>query len=322
VSVPPDDTEPANDDERAVAGQLANETAGGRWDRDAVARVRALLRGWPATNASKVLRLAGFARPLASKLAFLFNAPEAVYDERVGRRTLLTFGFVKIGAADWELTPETRANLALSFHPRLSAPLAPDLADGPAKGDYQRSEALGPLRFASGAVASALRFSLAFRGHAIAVTTSEDLLRDDGAFADRIDLALSNVPAAHVRLIDELVIDPGEHPNRRVAASTAPDGARVHMFLSGAGRDVSQSDLDETTMHEFGHVVSLRQADGFWERWNAARIADRIGVSRYGLTNLHEDFAEAYVLYLGGGARDAAVRARHPNRFAILDALM
>jgi hypothetical protein len=46
---------------------------------------------------------------------------------------------------------------------------------------------------------------------------------------------------------------------------------------------------------------------------------DKIGISRYGLTNELEDFAEAYVVNLFGGRTDAATRNRYSNRFTLLD---
>ena len=93
------------------------------------------------------------------------------------------------------------------------------------------------------------------------------------------------------------------------------------MFLAGAGKDVKQENLDRTTAHEFGHVLSGHQDDRFWWRWSAAITADKLGVSAYGMTNMHEDFAETYVLYLGGGRTDVQARKSYPARFALMDTL-
>jgi hypothetical protein len=317
------DEEPENAEERAAAHRLFLETERGHWDHEALGRVRALLHGRPPGRAAALLRMVGFGKKSAFRLATIFSvSSDETYEDRIGKRALLTLSFVRIGTEDWEPTPETRFNFALPFHPRLPAPLAPSPSEGAAKGEYQRADAIGAYRFQSGIVAPALRFTLVIREHAMSVTTSNDLLREDASLADRIDLALSNIPAAHLRLIRELIIDPGEHPTRQIAANTAQDGTRVSMFLAGAGRDVPQAVLNETTAHEFGHVVSLQAGEGFWALWDAAILADAVGVSRYGLTNDHEDFAEAYVVYLAGGAGDPAVRARYPRRFALLDARM
>ena len=64
-----------------------------------------------------------------------------------------------------------------------------------------------------------------------------------------------------------MVLDPGEHPDGKANATTSWDGTRVNMFLCGAGKKVPQEQLDRTTAHELGHVVSLQQDDlGGWCR--------------------------------------------------------
>ena len=181
------DEVPDDDDERDAVRVIARETERGHWDGDAVARVRAVLRGRTPSRAAAIFRMAGFARPIAIRLAISFSsADDEMFAMRIGRKTLLTLSFLRIGVGDWEPTPETRANLSLPFHPRLPAPLAPPPGEGPAKGTYARSDAIGPHRFPSGVLATALRFTLVIRGHTMNVTTSEDLLRDDGSLADRI----------------------------------------------------------------------------------------------------------------------------------------
>jgi hypothetical protein len=303
-----------------AAGAIARETQGGHWNREAIERVRSLLHERSRPQAIEILALAGIDRVTARQLRPVYSS-SALYRLRIGNLTLLTLSFVRVGTADWELTPESFENLRLPFHATLPSPLQPPPSLGAGRGRYERCEAIGRHRFVSDHEALALRCTLEFRGQRFVITTSEDLLRDDWSFADRIDTSLSNIPTAHLALIKEIVLDPGDHPSRPANASTSWDGTRVNMFLCGMGKRVPQQQLDGTTAHEFGHVVSLQQSDALWIRWEAAIRADKLGVSMYGLTNRYEDFAETYVLYLGGGARDRETRARYPGRFAILDTL-
>ena len=307
--------------DQEAARAIVAETEVGHWHREAIDRIRALMRERSLSEARNVMLLARFDLRSARLLGRLFTLPPEIYAYRIGERTLLTLSFVRVGAEDWELSSESLENLQLRFHPKLPSPLAPPPSLGPANGRYERCEGLGRHRFASGTFSDALRCTLGFRGHQFQITTSTDLLRDDWSFADRIDRALSNIPQEHLQLVREIVIDPGNHPNGNVSATTSWDGTRVNMFLAGAGRQVKQGDLDATTAHELGHVVSLQQGDRLWERWDAAMARDKRGVSTYGLTNRVEDFAEAYELYLGGGRGDSATRARFPSRFAVMDGL-
>src|SRR5262249_47732714 len=153
-------------------------------------------------------------------------ASDAIFDERIDRRELLVLGFVKIGAADWEMTPETRENWRLPFHPRLPSRLTPSL--GPARGSYEHCDDVGEVRFDSETVAPALQCTLVFREHRFLLTTSNDLLEGDWSFADRIDAALSNIPAAHLAPVREIVLDPGDHPLRAVSATTV-NGVRINL---------------------------------------------------------------------------------------------
>jgi hypothetical protein len=193
------------------------------------------------------------------------------------------------------------------------------------RGKYERCDAIGEHLFDSGLRSPGLRCALAFREHHFVLTTSTDVFREDWSFADRLDAALTIIPPAHLALVHEIVLDPGDHPPMgrytKINATTSGDGERLSLFLAGAGKDVPQERLDQTTAHEFGHVVSIHEGNDFWQEWALAVQRDGLGVSEYGLTNLHEDFAESYLLYLGGGARNAIVRPRHPARFAILERL-
>ncbi len=321
VAAPLGSASALDDRDREVIEALAKITERGLWERDDVARVRGLLEGRKATDARALLERAGIGRRSSLRLAMTMTAPAERYDSQMGARTLLVLRFLRLGAADWELTDETRENMRLPFHPRAAwsfATLAPK--DGVA-GVYERCESIGRHRFASATFTDALSCSFRFRQHRFRVTTATEVLRNDASFADRLDHALSVLPPEHLALVKDIVIDPGDHPRNSYAAQTSSDGTLVNLYLSGAGAKVPQATLDETTVHELGHVVSLHQDGAFWERWDAAIARDGVGVSMYGLTNRYEDFAETYVLYLGSGPLRSVVGARHPARFAEMAAL-
>jgi hypothetical protein len=298
------------------AGAIANETMRGTWDRAAIERIRARLKERSLADAKRVFGIAGFEAKTANALGAAFGGSDKMYETKVGRRTLLVLGFVKIGAGDWEMTPETLENWRLPHHPRLPSRLAP--VGAPVRGQYERCDDVGEVRFDSHEVAQALRCTLVFREHRFALTIASDLMRVDGSFADRIDATLSNIPAAHLARVREIVLDPGDRPDGVIATA---QGTRINLFLAGAGKDVPQTQLDATTAHEVGHVISAQRDAGFWERWSAAIARDRLFVSRYAQTDEHEDFAETYLLYLGGGRANAEARARFSRRFAILDSV-
>lgn len=303
-----------------AAREIAAETEGGRWDREAIPRIRARLRGRSRRSATDVLVHAGFEERSAKVLAGLFRGSDAYFAYRVGDRRLLVPTFERNEVGAWTTTLDFMATLVLPFHPKLPSPLVPPPGRALTRGNYEGCEGIGRHRYESAVFSESLRCTLRFRGHRFHLTTSTELLRDDWSFADRIDHALSNIPEAHLALVERIVIDPGEHPKGH-SATTSVDGTEVTMFLAGAGKQVKQATLDETTAHELGHVLSDHQDERFWWRWYEAMSTDKVGVSAYGMTNAHEDFAEAYVLYLGGGSRGELSRRTYAARFRILDAL-
>lgn len=307
---------------RRIVEQLSAELGSGPWDRDAQRRVRDLLRSLPPLAAFVLLSRVGFDPSTANTLSRVFTCDDAAYQRTIGKRQYLTLYFEK-GKSGWKLTRDSEEELNLPFHPKTVEPLTPPAGLGMAQGEYKLARPMGQFVFESGVSAPALRLTLVFRGITMSLVSAEEVFRDDWSFVERIDGALSNIPVRHLAMIREIVIDPGQHPLRStIAAVTNHAGTRVSLFLRGEGKYVSQEELNETAAHEFGHVVSSARGDRFWTGWDAAIEADRRAVSRYGLTNQREDFAETYVLYLGGGAGDPATRARFKNRFAIIDGLM
>jgi hypothetical protein len=217
-----------------------------------------------------------------------------------------------------EMTPQSRATWQAPWHPAVIQPLAP--AGGKTEaGKYSLATSIGEFTFASGQKKQAEELSMTFRGAPIKLVIAEEMYQDETLF-DRVDAALSVIPIAHIKYLKKLVLDPGNDPGGFAIANASREGT-VNMFWNGAGPQIAQASLNETTAHEVGHLVSY-QAEKldpkFWDNWKAAIKAES-AVSRYGTTNELEDFAEAYVLYLSGGGADAATRARFPKRWALLD---
>lgn len=312
---------PLGDHDRAVAETIARELAASRtWDHDAVLRVRALVGERKLGEAAPVFEAAGFERRAARRMALLFGGSPVVFDYRLGDRAMFFPSFEKSGDAAWELSPHTVDNMRLPFHPRTAWTLAATSPREGARGQYEHCDAIGRHRFMSGTFTDALRCTFRFREHRFGIVTGTDLVRADATFADRLDHALSVVPASHLALVKEVAVDPGDHP-RGHAGQTSSDGRSIHLYLAGAGADIPQERLDQTTAHEIGHVISLQQGDTFWARWTHAIAQDLVGVSTYGLTNPYEDFAETYVLFLGSGPLRTAMATRYPARFAEMQSL-
>ncbi len=82
-------------------------------------------------------------------------------------------------------------------------------------------------------------------------------------------------------------------------------------------RDRERGDL--TFIHEAGHVSHMHTKN-FYFKWRAAVKKDNNIISRYGNTEMAEDFAETFVAY---NEPDSKVRELHrrrfPNRFRLLD---
>jgi len=292
--------------------------------------MRTLLRNMSVSEAVTFLRSAGIGETSAKLIAKEFTSDlppslkdfeEKSYKERVGKATLLKLTFQR-NADQWELTSESQENLALPWHPKAIQPLTP-VGGRTEQGKLTLSTSISAFKFASGLTKPASRISVTFRGSSMSLVIADELIASDWSLLDRIEMALSVVPAKHVALIRELVIDPGNDPGGFAIANASRDGT-VNMFLNGAGQQVPQANLNETAAHEVGHLVSFqaeKKDASFWSQWDSAIESDRIGVSRYGLTDHLEDFAEAYVLYLSGGSTNAPTRARYSHRFALLDKL-
>lgn len=312
---------PLTDEDREASRVIVAELkASVVWDHEAVLRVRAALGERKLLTSIPTWELAGLSRAAARRLSIVFGGSQARFDVRLGDRLLLFPSFVKNEAGEWELTQTTEDNLRLPFHPRAPWTLEATSAKDGARGQYENCEAVGRHRFMSGTFTKALRCTFRFREHRFRITTGTELLHDDWSFADRLDHALAVVPAEHLAFVNDISVDPGTHP-RHYNAQTSSDGTAIHLYLSGAGKKVPQAELDQTTAHEIGHVISLQQDGAFCDRWDAAILRDGFGVSSYGLTNRWEDFAETYVLYLASGPLRSTYGARTPARFAEMSAL-
>ena len=295
-------------------------TARNEWGSLDFPIIRGMTKGMATPDAAALFESGGIGAASATTLATEFTRDDNSYMFWIGDRTDLSIKFESQG--QWkELTSQSRQELALPFHPRLVAPLVPAAGPPARRGELTASVSIGPHKFASGRTEEASRLSLTFRGHTMTLLASDRMLSADTTIFDRIEMALSMLPSQHLGQIVTLVLDPGYDPGGKAIADASRDGT-VNMYLSGAGASVPQADLNQTTAHETGHLISFqaeRSDSTFWPRWKDAQKIDGIVVSRYATTNEYEDFAETYVLYLSGAGTDAALRARYSKRFAIMD---
>lgn len=294
---------------------------GGTCEHHSFGIIRTLLGNVGEAQATTLLQGAGLITQHARLLAIEFTRPERQYRHQVENRQLLTLSFRRAGER-WALTAESYQNWSLPWHPGLIRPLAPP--EGSAERRTYVPEYvthLGDHRFASGLVRNAEQIAFTLLDRSIPTVIAEELVERDWSLLIRIETALSVLPIRHVALIQELAIDPGDDPGGATAEAFRATHT-VNIYLRGAGPRVAQSELNNTTAHEVGHVVSY-QAEltdtTLWSQWEQAMADDLIGISRYGFTNRGEDFAEAYVLYLSGGRSDESSRQRYSHRFAILD---
>jgi hypothetical protein len=311
---------PAEKDMAAIEAKLGDEiawhTERGAWRYGVALPICKAMYILGPRRARAHLENVGFDAVDAGELAIAFSK-RGYCEQRVEHRHLFEFSFVRRDGV-WVLSDRTRESLALRFKssPRIS--LRPIVL---AQIDWEGCEAVGEHTFESGATTNALRCLFRVGGRRLALLTSEAWLRDDKTLMDRLELALSMVPRAHLDPLEVVVFDPGEEPAKRFLGMTSHDGARVTFFLGAGGANVPVDDFLRVTAHEMGHVVSSRMTKPQWKQWADAIAQDPVATSGYALTNDHEDFAETYVVYLGGGRSDAATRARYPRRFAILDAM-
>jgi hypothetical protein len=293
-------------------------TADGEWHHLEFAVVRSLLVWMSRADATAFLQSAGIESTSADLLAGEFTRPAQQYRDQVLQRVGLHLHFQRNGAV-WELTPGSRTDLGLPWHPALPAPLTPQ-GGATATGRGEMTTTDPNFRFSSGVTGPADLMTYSFRGHTFQIVLSSQLI-NDVTLLDRLDIALSHIPLHHIQLIRRLVCDPSNHPSGSAIADANLDG-RVNLYFSGAGPQIPQANLNETTVHEFGHLVSFNAAAAapdFWQTWTRAMTDDGLGVSRYGFTNEREDFAESYVAFLAGAA---SFRARYSHRAAILAPLV
>jgi hypothetical protein len=144
---------------------------------------------------------------------------------------------------------------------------------------------------------------------------------------DEVVEALRSLPPASRNQIHTVFVEPAGHGG--ADATAAPDGNPV-IVLYNNGRDpMSHDELVTTLIHESGHVMSEDRWGGTyrgpeWDRWREAMQSDQIRASPYARVKVAEDFAETFAIYhsVQGTPWEAAVRAKLPERFAILDELI
>jgi Domain of unknown function (DUF4157) len=277
-------------------------------------KVRSLINGFDKAQATQFFIDNGIEATSADLLVREFLLAD--FKRYLKKRPDLIYKF-KTEAGLLKLTDETVANINQPFlanEVKKIEPIAGREYDS--KGSI---EDIGVYTFSSGLAEKASREDYSFGGHQFDLIIAESIVVNDDSIYDRIDYALSVIPAKFFVYLKTLKVDPG---NREDVAADASTEGIVNLYLSGAGSNISQERLALTMVHEFGHLISYEQAKkdpDFWSKWEKAIETDGLSVSRYSFTNEHEDFAETFVIYYSGGKDDSAIRLKYAKRFAILD---
>jgi len=135
--------------------------------------------------------------------------------------------------------------------------------------------------------------------------------------------AIAMLPPADRARVKNVVITDQPQTNKDKTAAFDPETGTVGIFKHPDNSDNQK--LAGTLTHEVGHGLGHDKlgADGSngWKKWEKAIASDGVPPSQYGTKNADEDFAESYRLYqsVKGTPEEAAVRARHPARFKMID---
>jgi hypothetical protein len=280
-------------------------------------KVRLLINGLTKAQAAQFFTNNGIETTSADLLVREFLMAD--FNRYLAKRPKLVFKF-KTEAGLLKLTDETVTNLNQPFAADPVKKLEPIPGRKP---DPQKmsDEDVPGYKFSSGVVDDAWKMHYSFGGHEFILMVANSIGTNDSGIFDRVDFALSVIPAKFFGLIKTLQVDPGNRPD--AAADASRDGV-VNLYLQGAGMGIADQRLATTMVHEFGHLVSFAQETkdpDFWGKWDKAIAADGLGVSRYSFTNHDEDFGETFVIYYSGGKDDSAIRLKYANRFTILDSI-
>lgn len=154
---------------------------------------------------------------------------------------------------------------------------------------------------------------------------------------DDVAKALAAVPKKQREAIDQVVLEPAEHPQGGYMA--AGSAGTVHVY-PGTAPLAGEDFMASAMIHETGHIASGRAwgddtSGPKWQAWKDAMSKDRLGPSIYGHVNpstgksgtisspYADDYAETLLLYarVKGTPEEAKMRALMPERFRILDTM-
>lgn len=138
--------------------------------------------------------------------------------------------------------------------------------------------------------------------------------------------------------IERVQVNPGANPHDAYWAKVYGEpNFRSYMTAGAAGTiDIypyghyaSQDGLNNSLVHEVGHIVSQRNwgnsnQDKRWDDYRNAIAADGIAPSQYGRNSPGEDFSEFLTLYnaVRGTSQEKELRALMPNRFRVAEPLL
>lgn len=164
-------------------------------------------------------------------------------------------------------------------------------------------------------------------------------LKTDKATLRRLKKVLSQMPAAALKEVDLIVVNPGRSVSdkrfektfgqkdfRAAMTVSIQEGARVVDIYPGGFQTQAVKQVASDLRHELGHILAIEKYGDQTpdENWSRAINQDDNSVSEYGDTFNSEDFAEAMRVYFetDGGTRKPQMLKEYANRFKILDEIM
>ncbi len=228
--------------------------------------------------------------------------------------------------------------------------IAPDALASPGtyspRVEFNLSEgARSPVNFESSDASQGFRFTVDLDGQSIEVYAPDGV--PGLATPQQIAESLASLPPQARRGIQEVVIEPEGSPidaantNGQSTLATADINGTVRVYP--ALNQYPSDAFTDIIAHEAGHTVHNRElapptgardpvtgetyntfVGPQWERWQSAVDSDGVRPSQYATTDLGEDFAETYRLYINsmGTPLAAELRVLMPERFAIIDSFM
>lgn len=216
-------------------------------------------------------------------------------------------------------------------------------ASGAFRGKGARYSLKGPIPVKGypfrGGKADAQKYEVNIGGKEISVHLAQDI--NEGLRQHTIDevaRGLGTIPASSRALVRNVDLEGEPNPEDAFWARQfgQPDFA-AYMSAHADGNvsvyplpyENTDEELAGTLVHEMGHTLSMQKwgedtGGPRWEEWKKAGTSDGVHPSKYAQASLHEDFAEAMVLYqqVKGTTQEGEIRDLMPERFRIIDALL